>query len=287
MFKKGCKRPPLSEEWNRKLSAAHHKSRVVSDETKLKISQNKERAKKISVSLSGHIISASTRKKIGNSNRGKKRTEVQIQRMSLVAKGKIPWNKGKTYTRKKNSKPFSDEYRKKMSQIGLNRKFSKEHNEKISIALTGKKKSKEHVLHMSNHICSEETRKKMREKRRLLVIPFKDTSIEIKLQDELASREYGFYKHYPIIGQPDIAFPDKKLAIFADGDFFHANPEKYSETNIIKQGHTAKYIWEKDTHVNEELRSKGWRVLRYWEHEINDNVVGVVDEIEEVLMVRS
>jgi len=32
------------------------------------------------------------------------------------------------------------------------------------------------------------------------------------------------------------------------------------------------------------LQEKGWLVLRYWEHEINDNAEGCVDEIEDNIL---
>lgn len=99
------------------------------------------------------------------------------------------------------------------------------------------------------------------------IFPLKDTSIEVTVQQELASRNIQFQKHYPVIGQPDIAFLDKKIAIFCDGDYWHNRLEQV----------------KRDTRVNEQLRNAGWLVLRYWEHEINANVEGVVDKIEEVL----
>lgn len=117
---------------------------------------------------------------------------------------------------------------------------------------------------------SEESKQKISNKRLLQVLPFKDTSIERKLQDELSERGYGYYKHYAVMGQPDIAFPDKKIAIFADGDYWH------NRENTKKR----------DMEVNNKLSAQGWLVIRFWEHEINANVDAAVDEIEDVLFLR-
>ena len=42
----------------------------------------------------------------------------------------------------------------------------------------------------------------------------------------------------------------------------------------------------KDKEQNKELQENGWLVLRYWEHEINNNIEGVVDEIEDILILK-
>ncbi|QLJ53449.1 MAG: hypothetical protein Sv326_1274 [Candidatus Fermentimicrarchaeum limneticum] len=108
-------------------------------------------------------------------------------------------------------------------------------------------------------------KKKIRNARLYYIFPRKDTSIERKVQNELSNREIGYYKHYPVIGQPDIAFPDRKIAVFCDGDYWHGKRRD---------------VRERDTRINEKLRNEGWLVLRYWEHEINTNTEALVDEIE-------
>lgn len=125
-----------------------------------------------------------------------------------------------------------------------------EMKEKISVTNTG-------------HGCSEETHQKIREKRLLQVLPTKNTSIERAIQAELEVRGIGCYRHYPVIGQPDFAFPEKKIAVFADGDYWHSTPR-------------AK---ETDPRVNAALREEGWLVLRYSETEIKANPIEVVDKI--------
>ena len=49
-----------------------------------------------------------------------------------------------------------------------------------------------------------------------------DTKVEILIFRELRKRGIYFQKHYKrVIGNPDIALPRKKKAVFIDGDFWH------------------------------------------------------------------
>ena len=210
----------------------------------------------------GRKMSEETRKKIGAANFGKKRSDETKRKQSLARLGK--------------KRSEEDKQIMRISKLGnknpmFGKKASDETKRKQSLARLGKKRS-------------EETKQKMRLKRLQQVFPFKDTSIEIKMQDELSSRGFGYYKHYPIIGQPDIAFPDKKIVIFCDGDFYHGNPNKYKSDDKQIHGKTMGSIWEKDKRITDTLQQKGWRVLRYWEHEINQNIIAVVDEIEDTLI---
>lgn len=65
-----------------------------------------------------------------------------------------------------------------------------------------------------------------------------------------------------------------KTVIELFGDFWHANPIKYKETDILKfpmnYRPTAKDIWEKDKRRIEYIKSKGYNVIIIWENDIND-----------------
>jgi DNA mismatch endonuclease (patch repair protein) len=97
------------------------------------------------------------------------------------------------------------------------------------------------------------------------VYPKKDTSIERAMQDELTRRDIPFVKHLPILNrcQADVAFPDQKLAVFCDGDYWHNRPD----------------IRSKDITQEMVLRANGWRVLRFWEHEINASPAACADRV--------
>lgn len=81
----------------------------------------------------------------------------------------------------------------------------------------------------------------------------------------------GWRRHQPVFGRPDFVFPKLKLAIFVDGCFWHACP---SHCNIPVQN---RKFWKakldtnrrRDRLVRRTLESRGWRVLRIWEHELS------------------
>ena len=101
----------------------------------------------------------------------------------------------------------------------------------------------------------------------------KNTGLEQTIFKQLNKRRIKYKKHYNIIGKPDIAFPEKRVAIFLDSDFWHGwqfsrwknrLPKKYwqkkIETNI-----------KRDKRKIKALRRQNWRVIRIWEHQIKEN----------------
>lgn len=90
-------------------------------------------------------------------------------------------------------------------------------------------------------------------------------------------------------GRPDIVFPRAKVAVFVDGDFWHARTMRERGTTYFKRtlrAPSAGY-WlakftrriERDGEVNLALRSAGWRVLRFWESEVKADVHEVARRI--------
>jgi DNA mismatch endonuclease (patch repair protein) len=87
-------------------------------------------------------------------------------------------------------------------------------------------------------------------------------------------RKQGVYhqKHYTrASGNPDIALPRKKRAVFIDGDFWHGR----DYDRILKSRGTGDY-WpekiarnmERDKTQRSELTAKGWEILIVWESDI-------------------
>lgn len=99
------------------------------------------------------------------------------------------------------------------------------------------------------------------------IFPKKDTSIEITLQHKLVQLGINFEKHKPIVGQPDL-FIAPNICIFADGCYWH----KCEKCGFgIGREH--------DKLVTSELEKQGYEVLRFWEHDINNNLDSCVNEI--------
>lgn len=108
------------------------------------------------------------------------------------------------------------------------------------------------------------------------VFPSKDTSIEIMMQEALNEKGLPFETQYPVIGQPDIAFPEEKVAIFCDGCYWHNCP-------ICNKDPNSRYDEGRDEKVTKELEDLGWKVLRFWGHEIKGDVGVCVDRIKQVM----
>lgn len=99
----------------------------------------------------------------------------------------------------------------------------------------------------------------------------KNTKVESLAFRELRKRGIYFQKHYnKVIGNPDIALPAKKKAIFIDGDFWHGYQFFKLKRRLPKRywlGKIEKNV-KRDKRSRMKLRRAGWKVLRVWEHEL-------------------
>jgi DNA mismatch endonuclease (patch repair protein) len=77
----------------------------------------------------------------------------------------------------------------------------------------------------------------------------------------------GYRTQWMVPGKPDFAWPDRKIALFVDGCFWHGCPR----CNRPSKSHVG--FWRKkvsdnrrrDLRVSRRLRRQGWNVLRVWE----------------------
>ena len=123
------------------------------------------------------------------------------------------------------------------------------------------------------HKHTEETKQKIREIRLKTKFKTKNTKIEKILQEGLNKNNIKYKKHLTVcdICQPDIVFPEKKIAVFADGDYWHSKTHKDGKA------------WEKDRNQDKVLSQNGWMVLRFWGHEIKESPQKCVNKIIGVL----
>ena len=113
-----------------------------------------------------------------------------------------------------------------------------------------------------------------------------DTGPEVALRKALWQNGLRYRKYYGV-EKIDIAFPSKKLAIFVDGCFWHQCPihshipksnQSYWMPKLAKNA-------ERDAAKVQRLERAGWKVLRFWEHELNDmdHIINVILENMEQL----
>ena len=74
------------------------------------------------------------------------------------------------------------------------------------------------------------------------------------------------------------------IAIFVDGDFWHARNHENNPGEQIKSNRDywipkLKNNVERAKEVNNELSEQGWLVLRFWESDIKKNVTQIVEKI--------
>jgi very-short-patch-repair endonuclease len=98
------------------------------------------------------------------------------------------------------------------------------------------------------------------------------SSIEIALRNELQRRGIDFAPEHPV-GQyaVDIALPSYRVAIEADGDYWHSRPSQKPKDK------------RKDTY----LQNLGWTVFRFWERDIKADVTACIDIVVDHLAVHA
>jgi DNA mismatch endonuclease (patch repair protein) len=112
----------------------------------------------------------------------------------------------------------------------------------------------------------------------------------------------GWRRNQPLFGKPDFIFRRERVAVFVDGCFWHgcpihSHPAKWLKKSSMadaspspKRRRSGRAFWAKkmagniarDRFVNRELRKAGWKVVRVWEHGLQ-NHVRVVARISKAL----
>ncbi len=116
----------------------------------------------------------------------------------------------------------------------------------------------------------------------------KNTSIEKILSKELRVEKIKHRKHVKELpGIPDFILKDGKVAVFCDSSYWHGK----DYPSCIERIKTNKDFWKKkiennitrDKKVNKELKKKGWKVLRFWDEDIEKNIEKVIYRIKSAL----
>lgn len=109
----------------------------------------------------------------------------------------------------------------------------------------------------------------------------KDTGPEVRVRSYLHRSGLRFRKHVKDLpGTPDIVFARARVVVFVDGDFWHGYrfadwQDQVSDFWKRKISGTR----SRDRENRRKLRSSGWTVIRLWEHQIEQDFDGSIQEI--------
>lgn len=75
--------------------------------------------------------------------------------------------------------------------------------------------------------------------------------------------------------RPDFVFRARRVALFVDGEFWHAHPTRCRIPRTRRAWWTAKLEANRrrDRMQNRALRAAGWTVVRVWQHELRTPAV--------------
>jgi DNA mismatch endonuclease (patch repair protein) len=116
----------------------------------------------------------------------------------------------------------------------------------------------------------------------------KDTKVELQLRKAIWNKGLRFRLHARLPGTPDLTFPRSKVALFIDGCFWHGCPIHgvRPKTNRAFWAKKLKENLARDERTNLELKRAGWKVIRCWEHDVEQRLDRVVTKIGRTLNAR-
>jgi len=166
--------------------------------------------------------------------------------------GGIPWNKNKTYSQK--IRP------------------TKERCLKIAERLKGNKNGKWNKGVKKNLTNQQRSLLRDRFYKNLTLARKRGTGIERKLQWILQKNGIEFRSQYLLLGKYIIdIFVEPNIVIEADGDYWHTLP----------------YVQVKDKRRDKELSENGYKVIRFWGSEINNNITNCYSRLKQFLVLNS
>ncbi len=126
-----------------------------------------------------------------------------------------------------------------------------------------------------------------------------DTGPEVSLRKALWKRglRYRLYDR-KLPGKPDIVFRSAKVAVFVDGDFWHGNQWRIRGLGSLEdqfEGSPRAEYWipkirrtmVRDADRTRELEYDGWRVIRFWESVLKDDLERCAEQVAQVVRKRA
>ena len=110
----------------------------------------------------------------------------------------------------------------------------------------------------------------------------KNSVPELLLRKALWAKNIRFRLHRKDLpGRPDLVIEKYKLVVFVDGDFWHGYQWQ------LRKPKSNQSFWipkiernmQRDRFVNQQLTEMGYTVMRFWEHEIRNNLKACINQL--------
>src|SRR5882724_9745375 len=101
----------------------------------------------------------------------------------------------------------------------------------------------------------------------------RDTKPELRLRNALWRMGVRYRLKSKITGRPDIVFVSARIAVFVDGCQWHCCPRHWVRPKSNTRFWDRKFEnnRNRDATVNDLLKRANWKVLRFWEHEVEQD----------------
>lgn len=219
-----------------------------------------------------------------------KRNRSESKRLAEKTGRFVSWNKGKSIDDPKVAEMVKNLHEKHMGKII---------EAKTKQAKTRKKLFAEGQLKIwskgKTGMFSEETINKIRIARSRQKITQKNTEPEILMRELLKKEnlteglvEQHSLKIGKILTIPDFAYPEHKIAIYCDGEYWHGGfhhiNQSWDKMKDCPQKERIKKTISKDTEQHHTLWDNGWISLRFWaQHHIKEQPEWVIEQIKKYL----
>ena len=205
---------------------------------------------------------------------GKHHTPESKQKSSLSHLGQTSWNKGLTKETNESVRQISikaGRYKRtdahKVAHSEYMKNWHKHHKHpRKGKHLTDEVKEKIRRT-VKETMKDEKLKEKCRAGRLSQIFPKKGTYIENTMQNELIKRGIDYKNQVTILGKYQVDFLIHTLIVECDGAYWHNYP----------------YGLEKDHRRDDELKERGFTILRFWGKDIKNNISKCVDKIKETL----
>jgi len=112
------------------------------------------------------------------------------------------------------------------------------------------------------------------------------SKIEQALGKALWKANFRYRKQYSKLpGKPDFVLPRYRIAVFCDSHFWHGynwELKKHDhKTNVQFWNNKIERNIERDKEVNATLTALGWCVIRFWEHEIRQDIEKCIERVRQ------